>query len=67
MGSRTCSFNSSHLTWGSVSQLGRCVPFSAREESLWEPVFAFAVSRIGVFLDYTSKYGRLFVFNSLTH
>lgn len=43
------------------------MPFSAREESLWEPVFAFAVSRIGVFLDYTSKYGRLFVFNSLTH
>lgn len=67
MGSQACSFKSSHLIWGSVSQPGHCVPFSAREESLWEPVFAFAVSRIGVFLEYTSKYGRLSVFNSLTH
>lgn len=32
-----------------------------------KPLGAFAVSRIGVFLDHTSKYGRLFVFNSLTH
>lgn len=66
MGSRTCSFDSCHLTWGSDSQPEHSALFSAREESLWELVFAFAVSRNGVFLDYTSKYGKLFVFSSLT-
>lgn len=65
--SPTCSFDSSRLTWGSVSQSGHHVLFSAREEGLWEPVFAFAVSRMGLFLDHTSIDGRLLVFNSLTH
>lgn len=65
--SPACSFDPSRLTWGSVSQSGHRALFSAREEGLWEPVFAFAVGRMGLFLDHTSKYGRLLVFNSLTH
>lgn len=66
-GSQPCSLNSSHLICGSVSQLGHCMLFSAGEESLWEPVFAFPASRIGVFFDCTSNYGRLLVFNGLIH
>lgn len=47
-------------SWGTHMVLGL-------KKNPWEPLLALAVSTIGVFLDYTSKYRKMLVSSSLTH